>query len=370
MDIVGGIYRELCESPRWDKWLGSGGRAACALSGWRGRHVLHSYVTDEQSKAVESFETLGVRVCAMPASHNVAFSYLHPLSRPGRAIVGSGRERALAVTANAILRFGFVEGDAQVIGDRVVYDPQTRDWAPFHANGSTANTLALVLNVEEAESRLQAKCDLDGALQLLEIEAASILVLKKGPDGADVYSRDGKLGTVPVYRTERVFKIGSGDVFSAVFAYLWAEERRAPEEAADLASRAVAQYVMTSTLPLPPEKDWVHLGALIPDRTSRRAAVFGDTETLAGRWLALEAESCLRLVGMEVVPSQSQFDVSLVLADMCKSDKEFVMCSTGNEPVVWFSEQGASPWDTVNGRAQSVSDFCSAIYWTSWKARP
>jgi hypothetical protein len=228
----------------------------------------------------------------------------------------------------------------------------------------------LVLNVEEAESRLQAKCDLDGAFHLLEIEAASVLVLKRGPDGADVYSRDGKLVTVPVYQTERVFKIGSGDVFSAVFAYLWAEEQRAPEEAADIASRAVAQYVMTSILPLPPEKDWVNLGAFIPERTSRRAAVFGDTETLAGRWLALEAESCLRLVGMEVVPSQSQFDVSLVLADMCKSDKEFVTCSTGNEPVIWFSEQGASPWNTVNGRAQSVSDFCSAIYWTSWKARP
>src|SRR3546814_4230785 len=69
-----------------------------------------------------------------------------------------------------------------------------------------------------------------------------------GPAGALVITAAGETW-VPLYRTERVWKLGSGDVFSSTFAALWGCNGIDPVRAADCASRATAYYCDTRTLP-------------------------------------------------------------------------------------------------------------------------
>ena len=76
-----------------------------------------------------------------------------------------------------------------------------------------------------------------------------MVVLKQGSAGAIVRSESGVHHIVPAYETDRVFSIGSGDVYSAVFTYYWAEQRESAEIAADLASKATAWYCATTNFP-------------------------------------------------------------------------------------------------------------------------
>ncbi|WP_375167134.1 MULTISPECIES: PfkB family carbohydrate kinase [unclassified Bradyrhizobium] len=80
---------------------------------------------------------------------------------------------------------------------------------------------------------------------------AAVLVVKRGPRGAIVYQVGDDPIEIPVYRSETVFKIGSGDVFSAAFALHWGERAIDAATAADIASKSVAHFVDGHALPLP-----------------------------------------------------------------------------------------------------------------------
>ena len=56
---------------------------------------------------------------------------------------------------------------------------------------------------------------------------------------------------IPAFQTRDVFLVGSGDVFSAIFAYGWLQDGLDPFSAAQLASRATAFYCQTTALPIP-----------------------------------------------------------------------------------------------------------------------
>lgn len=68
-----------------------------------------------------------------------------------------------------------------------------------------------------------------------------VLILKDGPFGAHLFHND-EYYHVDAYETKNVFKIGSGDVFVAVFGYLWTQDKLTPIEAAQKASIATAMY--------------------------------------------------------------------------------------------------------------------------------
>ena len=55
------------------------------------------------------------------------------------------------------------------------------------------------------------------------LHAADVVVVKRGCSGATVHRPGRDPVAVPAYRSARVFKIGSGDVFSAAFAHHWGE---------------------------------------------------------------------------------------------------------------------------------------------------
>ena len=249
----------------------------------------------------------------------MVFDYHHGLETP--RIHGAAEPLPeIEVNSRHIVRFGMLESDARVHGDRVVYDPQNAlNPRPFHENGSSAKELALVLNQHEA-SLMTGKANAaveDMARELLQAHGATVVVIKRGPRGALVF--DGTdVHAVPAYRSQEVWKIGSGDNFVAHFAHQWMQRGRTPAESADMASKATAFYCETRSFATPES-----LAAFNPPAiavSARYAAGWRPTVYLAGPfftlaqlWLVEQARDNLRSMGLIVF--SPYHDVGLGSAD-------------------------------------------------------
>lgn len=385
MIIAGGLYKESCMVPEWNAEYGSGGRAAAAVVALCPATTLHTYSPTRDSIGLDSLRRLGVDVQVHLASQGVAFAYFHPLSNPHIEPPRSSivQHPPIEVSGEAVLRFGFLEGDAIVKANRAVHDPQTfvRP-AEFVVNGSHAEELALVLNEGEV-CALSGKTNVREAVHtLLRQGGAAVVVVKAGARGALVAERGGTLTEVPAYRSDRVFKIGTGDVFSSIFALEWAERKQSPAVAAEMASRSVAAYCSSGTLPLP-------AGALTP-----REPIFlkhppvvlleGATNTIGGRYVMEEARYSLAELGANVVcpaldstssERHSSISVALVIADGTRTAlrSRLQRMNDAGIPVVMLDELHSSNASTLNSAHPHLSitdDFTSAIYFALWAASP
>ncbi|SEM10483.1 pfkB family carbohydrate kinase [Variovorax sp. YR750] len=283
---------------------------------------MHGYVDAHGAEVVTQravFSTTPMAIRTKEASTAVAFDYHHGLETP--RIYGVAQPLPeIEVSARHIVRFGMLEGDARVHGDRVVYDPQNaQNPRPFHENGSTARELALVLNQHEA-SLMTGKTDVpveEMARELLQTHKASVVVIKRGPRGALVF--DGtNVHAVPAYRSQEVWKIGSGDNFVAHFAHQWMQRGRTPAESADLASRATAFYCETRSFAAPESLAAFNPPAItVSERYAKgwRPTVYlaGPFFTLAQLWLVEQARGNLRSMGLTVF--SPYHDVGLGSAD-------------------------------------------------------
>lgn len=378
MIIVGGLYFETCEVPQWNALFGSGGRAAAAVSNFSPASKLYTYVSPASEIAARTFKQTGIATSFFPSSTAVAFSYFHPLSRPVVEPPPSSipLNPPIQVEAEAVLRFGFLEGDAVVHADRAVYDPQT-SYRPalFRANGSRADKLALVLNENEARSLGQSGDILEASQNIFRADAATFIIVKRGVRGATIIFPDGAAQTIPAYQSERVFKIGSGDVFSAVFSYYWAELHRDPLIAADLASRAVASYVESMHLPLPPDQNM----QAIPIRATKTGSVLilGTSRALQDRWLLEETRWCIHELGLNTrcpsLEGRGKTDIDcgavLILGDDAAEIIELHTDAISRclPPIVMFS-QSDLPTSSVPSDVDMTCDFTTAIYKACWQA--
>jgi hypothetical protein len=125
----------------------------------------------------------------------------------------------------------------------LVYDPQSPvNPILFKSLGGSAKELVIVVNRSEVLQMAKEPSDVNRAARLLlEEERAVAVVVKLGPVGCKVFVKD-EVFDVPVFRTKRVFPIGSGDVFSASFAYAWMNLGKDFKDAAMYASMAAAYY--------------------------------------------------------------------------------------------------------------------------------
>jgi hypothetical protein len=230
------------------------------------------------------------------------FRYRHSLSRPLDTALDKGvyELTRLQVEADAILMYGMMEGNPNVCGHWVVYDPQSHYGAvPFRQSGSVAEHLAIVANRSEAQKLSGGESDINKAGEKL-LEDAEVVIIKNGPHGAYVFTRDRAVHRVPAYKTKRTFLIGSGDVFSAAFAFAWMIERRTPEEAADIAAKATAFYCQSATVPVPAVLPaGFHEGEVIVGR-SPRIYLAGPFFSLQQVWMIEEALTCLTQQGATV----------------------------------------------------------------------
>ncbi|WP_051768219.1 PfkB family carbohydrate kinase [Sphingobium sp. DC-2] len=300
--VAGGLYVERCIEPRWDDAYGSGGRAAAALSG-AGEIKLRTYRNVSLDDAEASLRSAyGIIVDGPMINREIAFDYFHSLATPKITPRPDAisRHAPLEVHDDIVLRFGMLEGDAKVLAKVAVYDPQSAfDPRPFAENGSHADKLAVILNRQEAR-QFSGKVDArEGAFALLERNEADVVVLKMGGHGALVATREGQW-EVPAYRSETIFKIGSGDVFSAAFTQFWALEERSPAEAADLASRATSHYVNTHALPIPSAQVLMEMAAEPAIPGSGKIYIAAPFFNLAERWVVEEVRNQLLMMNVPV----------------------------------------------------------------------
>ncbi len=397
LHVVGGTYRETCREAQWDQLMGSGLRAAAALS-LPGRACrLSTYVGARELPLLESYAaSFGIELRAEAARQTLRFTYAHGLARPwiDPPLQLLSPERSLRADDPAVLRFGMLEGDAEVHGERVVYDPQSAFHPePFHANGSTAKSLAIVANLREA-SDLTGRQDADEIGDaLLHDLGAAVALIKRGAAGVRVVSQSGVVD-VPAFRTDRVFPIGSGDVFTATFAYEWAVLQRGPVEAATQASRAAAFYCATRVLPVRPDTDATSVvGRAIRLRArseeAPRVYLAGPFFTTAQRWLVEEAREALVQQGLsvfspfhdvgigpaeEVAPKDIEAldhtDGVFAIVDGLDAGTVFEVGyarAKGVPVVVFVQAEAEEPLKMLAGTGcEIVDDFVSGIYRISW----
>lgn len=243
--IVGGTYQETCYWPVWDELFGSGWRSVRVMRSLCpvvkiSYHTVGGDEVEKMLKVYAASEKLNYELAKTKTP--IGFFYNHPLATP--IIKGGEPERLnLSVNGRCVVAFGMLEATVQIESEWVVYDPQSpKKPLSFKEQGGKAEHLALVLNKSEAQ-RLSGEASLEGIQKVLfEKEGCECLIVKCGAEGARVYTSVEDDGSViPVYKTQHVWPIGSGDVFTTVFAYYWFAGYKA-EEAAVNASRAVAAY--------------------------------------------------------------------------------------------------------------------------------
>lgn len=395
VNIAGGVYYEQCIFPRWDNLYGSGGRAAASIASLSKEVVLTSYLAPQDFLNLQMMaDNFKFQINIIETNKTVEFFYRHGLAVPEISSLDSRQNEELIVEGDVILRFGMLEGSAKVHGRRVVYDPQSATSPQaFASNGSTADELAIVLNQREGHL-LTGKSEAAEIIRHLHSEhKAAVVVLKQGSYGCLV--SDGQsIISVPAFRTNQVFPIGSGDVFSATFTYYWGEKGLLPQEAALNASRSAAYYCNTASLPVPDAEELVSLNysPIEPKRQKSNPPVVylaAPFFTIAERTFVNETRAHLINQGLRVFSpihdvgsGPSSFVAKADLDGLRESDMVFAIVDGKdpgtifeigyaialNKPVVVLSQnEPVYSWKMLDGTGCKIfNDFVSAIYNTTW----
>lgn len=373
MHIAGGLYQEICLHPAWNALFGSGGRAAQALAALGGKTTLHSYFENDQSISLEPYLDRGIELALHFRQAPIAFAYFHPLSTPHLEPSKIAQESAFHVNEDTVLRFGLVEGDAVVRAKRAVFDPQGwRNPLHFRENGSHADEVALVLNAQELVSRTGTS-DIEGAAwELIKAGVASVVVVKQGVRGAIVV--DGKQPTriIPAFRSPSVFKIGTGDVFSAIFAHYWGCEGEDAATAAEQASLGVAYYAQYRDFP---RERLDRVNEPVGPAFRGSVAVWAATDTLGRHYMLEETLHRFRELGVDVAHVRTtsldqRFAALLVLPDGLSGD--FIDAirenSVAARPIVVLDETELYDRQKLPPMVSVIRDFASALYQVAWAA--
>ena len=320
LTVVGGSYYERCFTPSWHQLYGSGLRAVVAVRDLLCSQVqLHTWIApaDQEDLALVA-SSYHVKVIAHERESRIEFTYDSPVSPPviwpdPRLLRPKASE---LISADEALVFGMLECQPVVHAKRLVYDPQSGPLTvPFSKTRCHAERLAIVMNFGEAtayaraaglERRKGAPSPEELARRILKGEDAEAVVIKCGALGACVASPN-HTKWIGSFETESVFPVGSGDVFSAVFAAEWGVRRRDPVAAATLASRGTALYCQTTSLPLPLRPKLLRMlprkelrAGIKQGRAARRVYLAGPFFTVSQRWLVETVRNALADAGLDV----------------------------------------------------------------------
>lgn len=296
--IVGGFYEEFCLYPQWHRYFGSAGRAAAALSEINHDIIFHTYVHNDHKVHIEYLSQIyNVKIDPHLSTEKIGFEYYHSLSTPTLYTTHTPitQHEPMHISGDIVIYYGMLEAANPIIeADYVIFDPQSEnDPSMIFDNGSKINHLAILLNVEEGEKFTNEKSINAIAKHLFaRSPELKVVILKDGPFGAHIFF-DGEHHHIGSYETKNVFKIGSGDVFVAIFAHMWAHQKKSPLEAAEMASLATAYYCNYKILPIPQEAfDHTNFPLITIDKeiSSKRIYLAGPFFTMSERWLIEEAK--------------------------------------------------------------------------------
>ncbi|MCD9115918.1 PfkB family carbohydrate kinase [Pseudomonas bijieensis] len=398
ISVSGGVYYEQCMCPTWQELFGSGGRAATAIARLGGTVNLTTY-TDSTAESILRMRAAleGFTLEPQAINHSLQFRYSHGLSKPS-IHPAPKRQTSLQVTARNVVRFGFLEGDCVVDAQKAVYDPQSSCYpAPFHENGSKAERLALILNRSEAEAlhdnSVTNAANLARALSTSQ--HAEIVIIKMGPAGALLFHED-RTHHIPSFVTPKVWKVGSGDVFVATFAYFWIEDDLTPLDAALHASRATAYYCESQGFASRTELSTYNPDAAsVPKKSKSGKAplvyLAGPFFSLSQLWLIEEARGQLLEMGLNVfspvhdvghgsaedvvhkdLDAIHECDLMLAIGDGLDAGTiyEIGYARALKKPVIMYVENESEEDQKmmVGSGCIITDDFVTAIYQTAWKA--
>lgn len=388
MIVAGGTYGERCLYPYWDRIFGSGLRAAVAASGLSDSVTLHTYVPDEwRDDVAATLLAFGIKGEIRPSLDPITFKYLDSLEKSLIPTPPEKLESTLDVEGDVVLRFGMMEGDARVKGNRVVYDPQSSG-ALFSGNGSSAHKLAMVIAQAEllglvAGLRGQhpataADIKLRDAIVAVQDSPSppQIIVVKDGFGGLTVFLGD-EPNTIPSYAAESYFRIGAGDVIATAFAHAWGELDMEPISAAEYAARSVAYFVEDARLPLLPP-------SLLGTRTrardhgqNLRILGLGDYEVRSlvlrtQNWI-WELQGSIEQVVLHVDDlgsSSHPIDLVIIGSRSRLTKVEEIARLAGTPAVVFWPGGGREQIEHLFPRSIISRDYASALYHAMRRAVP
>lgn len=299
LTVIGGTYKERCVDPFWDELWGSALRGAAALSNFVSPIQLFSCIGENDLLYAEGqCSIFNIEPNYTVIESTVSFDYFHPLTKPLILNAPDNNLHFSDITSENILMYGQIEGKIKVKGKYVVYDPQS--WISFKETKSEADHLALVLNRHEALhlSGMSEQTDLkEIGNYLCKTEGAEVVVIKNSTKGAIVIEGT-ESWIIPLYETQSVWPIGSGDIFSAVFAFKWAVQKLPSNIAALEASRYTAHYCQTKSIPLPAVP--LTFNEIMPSKSTKKVYLASPFFTTSERWLLEDIRSKLIEYGANV----------------------------------------------------------------------
>lgn len=310
MIVVGGTYYELCLEPFWDNIFGSGFRAVNLLLECDQELKITYYTCcDKRAKAhLDYHQRLysdRIILQTQDIIRTPIFYYDHPLKAPTispRPDVYCEGSICLSVSGENILAYGLLEATVKLNGEKVVYDPQSpANPKPFSSTCSKADQLITIVNRSEARE-MAGTDDIAGIREFFfKRERCFALILKMGAAGALLFEdKEAMPKEIPVFKTDKVWSIGSGDVFSAYFAYNWFKGRSLINSA-HLASKATAAYCNTKDLSVSNQLESFAFPELRVDETPNiKVYLAAPFFTLAEKWLVNEIRNALMSIGLKV----------------------------------------------------------------------
>lgn len=388
MIVAGGTYLERCSEPGPEgpksRLAGSGLRAAAALSqldpDLRFVSAIDQVLAEEAEVTVAG---LGIETAWSEREQPVSFNYWTPLSPP--TIDGASATAEIEVHGEAALVFGMLEGRSRAKAKALVFDPQQpRDLGPLDLDGLEAERLAIVANAGETRALGGVDDVAEGARRLLEGSGAEVVITKRAARGLLVTTAESQVSVGPV-PTERVWPIGSGDVFGAAFAWAWAEQGHDPIDAARAGSRAAAAWCGHQIKVLSAAD--LEAGDELEVQDGR-VYLAGPFFSLGQRWLVALVRGSLLGLGGEVfspfheigfggdevaaVDLEALGNCQAILALMDEADTgtafEGGWATRSETPVIVYAEDGdAEALKMLRGSGAEVhSDLPTAVYRALW----
>jgi nucleoside 2-deoxyribosyltransferase len=323
-------------------------------------------------------------------SDHYVFAYAHPLSVPDCYVSGPLTIKPrIEIKDNVILLFGALEGLPSISADKLIIDPQGEDLLTIlDSNLIKAREIAIVANEREI---MVCEKPIRQCVKVIfkRYPRVASIVAKRGPFGALAFDRR-YIHQIPAYEAERVFKIGSGDVFSAVFSFMWAVREEGISSAADFASRAVAYYVNDPYLNFT-EKKLGNARPLAQRRKTAQIYLAGPFFTMADFLILAEARRATSELGAEVfspfhhvgfgensvvakkdLRALTRSECVLALLHNCDPGTIFELgyARAQGIPVVAVAEN-VKPSDLtmlLGSGCVLEHDFCTAVYKSIWTA--
>ncbi len=394
--IIGGTYTEVCNSEATKDLYGSGLRAL-HLFQLLNKDVALKFKTCCDYNAVllkAKYSDLNTLI-ETNKQKDITFEYENPLSVAAiypRPDFWYNRKLTIKAQDQNVLVFGMLEADFKVEAEKIVYDPQTNvSPLSFKDTNSKAKQFVLCINASEARTISKKKNIQAQKKYIFEHEKCNTLIIKNGAWGAYVFTSASDEGVkIPVYKTTHVHAIGTGDIFTAFFAYEWFKGTGIVE-AARKASMAVACYAEKGKIS--DVAEGIKHFDLEPLNINGFGQIYlaGPFFSLTQRWLYYKFFNALRQDGVTIF--SPFFDVgvgnddNITKMDLEGIDKSAVMLAildgidagtmfeigyavAKKKQVVCFIQNVSetdlqmlkSPYCTIE------SDFTTAVYKTIWYA--